>query len=295
MRAAMGIRHAAVALAAIGASGSASAADLVLPIRFDEFSTPLVELELDGIASTLMLDTGSAEGLHLARPILERIAGARFTGEMQKSSDMAGNVQENARFVISELSINGRPFRDVSGVEFTPWGVTVMGDADLPEWPVVGLGLFEDRRIRLDYQAQTLTIFDETAEAIPDSQEGWFEVPFRRTNEGLLLDASVAGKNRPMSLDSGASMSMVIADRIEDASLAVPCETVYPGLQEEDCRLIPVETTFGGVRRLVHAYLMQDDPGRFENAGLLGGDFLQRHAVFIDMQADRMFVRPITP
>ncbi|WP_148912991.1 hypothetical protein [Neoaquamicrobium microcysteis] len=117
-----------IGLGAAFAVVPSNAADLVLPITFDQRSTPMVSLEIDGMSYELRLDTGSEEGLHLRRDLLDRIEGVRFTGEMQRSSDMAGNVQENARFVIDELSVGGRIFRDIRGVEFSPWGATSVGD-----------------------------------------------------------------------------------------------------------------------------------------------------------------------
>ncbi|PYE29877.1 aspartyl protease [Rhizobium sp. PP-F2F-G38] len=284
-----------VAIAMTGAAETARASDLVFPIRFDEFSTPMVELELDGTVVALMLDTGSAEGLHLTRPMIERIEGARLTGETQKSSNIAGDVQENARFVVDKLTINGQTFHDVSGVEFTPWAVTMMGADEPPVSPVIGLNLFEGRRIVIDYQASTLTVSESGPEFDAGGKGGWTEVPLRRTEEGLLLAANIGGQAQLMSLDSGASMSMVFADRIDAAASSVPCRAIYPNLPETDCELVPVETEFGGFRRSVHAFLMRDDPGKFEGVGLLGGDFLFQHAVEIDLKVDRMFVRAFAP
>ncbi|MFC0192936.1 aspartyl protease family protein [Aureimonas pseudogalii] len=279
-------------VAAVGdATGSARASDLVLPIRFDSFAAPLIELDLDGTTSALMLDTGSAEGLHLTRPTIERIRGARFTGQTQKSSNMAGDVRENARFVIDALTIGGLTFRDVTGVEFTPWSVTLMGAAEPPVSPVIGLGFFKGRSILIDYQAATLTVFEASAAGVLEGQDGWIEVPFRQTDEGLLLDADIAGQRHRMSLDSGASMSMVIADRIDAASSAVSCRSIYPNMPDEDCKLVPVETEFGGSKRTMNAFLMRENPGPFEGTGLLGGDFLFQHAVLVDLGASRMLVR----
>ncbi|MCG8273915.1 hypothetical protein MIC97_20745 [Aquamicrobium sp. NLF2-7] len=109
-------------LAASFAIVPSHAADLVLPITFDKRSIPMVNLEIDGTSHVLNLDTGSEEGLHLRRDLLDRIEGVRFIGEMQRSSDMAGNVQENARFVIDELSVAGRIFEIFAASNFPPGG-----------------------------------------------------------------------------------------------------------------------------------------------------------------------------
>lgn len=280
------------AIAVGGETETARPSDLVLPIRFDEFATPLIELDLDGTPSTLMLDTGSSEGLHLTSATIEQIKKARFTGDVQRSGNMAGEVQENARFIIDALSINGHVFEGVTGVEFAPWAVTFMGSEQPPEFPVIGLGLFEGRSILIDYQAETLSISETSQEPASGGQDNWVEVPFRRTEEGLLLDAVIAGQRRSMSLDSGASISMVMADRTDAASFAVPCQSIYPNLPDEGCELVPVETKFGSSSLTFNAFLMHEELGPFEGAGLLGGDFLFQHAVFIDFKNNRMFVRP---
>ncbi|UGY10879.1 hypothetical protein [Phyllobacterium pellucidum] len=269
-----------------------NAADLVLPITFDQRSTPMVSLEIEGVPHQLRLDTGSEEGLHLRRDLLDRIEGVRFTGEMQRSSDMAGNVQENARFVIAELSVYGHTFRDIRGVEFSPWGITVREDSQLPESSVLGLGFFKGQRILIDYLSKELTVFDAASDFDPNRDTSWIEVPFRHSEEGLVLEAVIAGQPHDMVLDTGATISFVVADRIADTVAAVPCQSIYPSLQQEGCRLIAVNTRFGDTAALVHAFLIENEPGNFTATGLLGGDFLQHHAVFVDFAGKRMFVRP---
>lgn len=269
-----------------------NAADLVLPITFDKRSTPMVSVEIEGMSHELRLDTGSEEGLHLRRDLLDQIEGVRFTGEMQRSSDMAGNVQENARFVIDELPVNGRIFRDIRGVEFSPWGITVREGSQLPESSVLGLGFFKGQRILIDYLSKELTVFDAASDFDPDRDTGWIEVPFRHSEEGLVLEAMIAGRPHDMVLDTGATISFAVADRIADTVAAVPCQSIYASLQQEGCRLIPVDTEFGDIAASLQAFLIEDDPGNFEATGLLGGDFLQHHAVFVDFARKRMYVRP---
>ncbi len=268
-----------------------NAADLVLPITFDEHSIPMVSLEIDGTTHLLNLDTGSEEGLHLRRDLLDQIVGVRFTGKMQRSSDMAGNAQENARFVIDELSVNGRLFRDIRGVEFSPWGITVRKDGELPASSVLGLGFFKGQRILIDYVSKELTIFDAVSDFDPDRDPDWIEVPFRHSAEGLVLETMIAGQRHDMVLDTGATISFAVADRIVDTTAAVPCESIYASLQQEGCRLIRVDTEFGDTTTSLHAFLIEDAPGNFEATGLLGGDFLQHHAVLVDFDGKRMYVQ----
>lgn len=269
-----------------------SAADLVLPITFDKHSIPVISLEIGGTPYELSLDTGSEEGLHLRRDLLDRLEGVRFTGEMQRSSDMAGNIQENARFVIGELSVHGRTFRDIRGVEFSPWGIIVNEDSQLPESSVLGLGFFKGQRILIDYLSKELTVFDAASDFDPDRETGWIEVPFRHSEEGLVLEAVIAGQPHDMVLDTGATISVAVAARIADTTAAVPCRSIYESLQQEGCRLIPVDTEIGNTTARIHAFLLEDDPGNFGATGLLGGDFIQHHAVFVDFAGQRMYVRP---
>ncbi|AGT11014.1 aspartyl protease family protein [Paracoccus aminophilus] len=268
-----------------------AAADLVLPITFDEYTIPSVSLEIEGEPSALTLDTGSGEGLHLRREVLDRLESVRFTGEMQRSSDMAGKVQENARFVIDELAVQGLTFREIRGVELAPWGITVQEDGQLPETPVLGLGFFEGQRVLIDYPSKELTVFDPSSDFLPNKETGWIEVPFRHSGEGLLLKAEIAGQASDMVLDTGATISFAVADRIASTAEAVPCKSIYASLEQEGCRLIPVKTAFGGQSASFHAFIIEDD-SNFEAAGLLGGDFLNQHEVFMDFAGKRMFIRP---
>ena len=276
-------------LAVSFAAVPSKAADLVLPITFDQRSTPMISLDIEGISHELRLDTGSEEGLHLRRDLLDRIEGVRFTGKMQRSSDLAGNTRENARFVIDALSVDGRIFHDIRGVEFSPWGITLREDGQLPESSVLGLGFFKGQRILIDYRSKELTVFDAASDFDPDMEAGWIKVPFHHSEEGLVLEAVIAGQSHDMVLDTGATISFALADRIADTAAAVPCQNIHASLEQEGCRLIPVDTGFGDT---VHAFLIEDDPGNFAATGLLGGDFLRHHVVFVDFVGKRMFVRP---
>ena len=268
-----------------------NAVDLVLPITFDEYAIPKVRLDIEGTSYDLVLDTGSGEGLHLPRDVLGRIESVHFTGEVQRSSDLAGNVQENARFIFDELPVQGLIFEDVRGVELSPWGITVREDSPLPESSVLGLGFFKGQRVVIDYLSNELTVFDPTSDFVPNVDTGWIEVPFRNSEEGLVLEAEMAGQRYDMVLDTGATISFAVADRIVDTATAVPCQSVYTSLDQEGCRLIPVRTAFGPTPASFHAFLIEDDPG-LDAAGLLGGDFLNQHAVFVDFAGRRLFVRP---
>lgn len=268
-----------------------NADDLVLPITFDEYSIPSVSLDMEGVPYELTLDTGSGEALHLHRDVLDRLESVRFTGEIQRSSDMAGAVQENARFVIDELSIDGLTFRDLRGVELSPWGITVGEDSPLPESPVLGLGFFKEHRILIDYRSKELTVLDPSSDFSPNPDAGWVKVPFRLSGEGLVLQAEIAGQPSDMVLDTGATTSFAVADRIANTAAAVPCQSVYPTLEQEGCRLVPVSTVFGKAPTTFDAFLIEGD-SNFDAAGLLGGDFLSQHAVLVDFVGKRMFVRP---
>ncbi|MCG8273916.1 hypothetical protein MIC97_20750 [Aquamicrobium sp. NLF2-7] len=157
---------------------------------------------------------------------------------------------------------------------------------------MLGLGFFKGQRILIDYLSKELTVFDAASGFDPDREPGWIEVPFRHSEEGLVLEAMIDGRPHDMVLDTGATISFAVADRIADTAAAVPCQSVYASLEQEGCRLIPVDTQFGDTAASVHAFLIEDSPGHFGATGLLGGDFLQHHAVFVDFAGKRMYVRP---
>ena len=74
-------------------------------------------------------------------------------------------------------------------------------------------------------------------------------------------------------------------------SATVPCHTIYASLLQEGCRLIPIVTEFGDAAVSLLAFLREGAPENFEATGLLGGDFLRHHAMFVDFDGKRMFVR----
>lgn len=269
------------------------AADLVLPIHFSEYATPRVEIELQGKPHVLTLDTGSAQGLHLTREVLADLSGVQFSQETQRSTDMSGQVQENARFTIDALPLGDFLFRNIPGVVFSPWGLTVDAAAELPQDPVMGLGFFAGHRIVLDYSTQTLTVLAPESTFTPSAAAHWVEVPFLQTDEGLSLPVRIQGETHLLSLDSGATLSFVLAERLSDTRAARPCDSIYEGMPATDCHLMPITTEFGAAPQTLYAYVMAQPLPQFNNTGLLGGDFLQQHAIYLDFVTQRLFVRPI--
>lgn len=272
-----------------------NAAELILPLSFDDHSLPTTVIELNGEKCTLMFDMGSALGLHLSRESVGRINGASFTGVIRRSIDMAGEVHRNEQFTIDRMRIGDIEFKNVEGVELTPWGLVQLGGEGLPESPVIGLGFFDGKQLLIDYAAAQLTVADGSIQLSQLAATGWTEIPFKRTAEGLILKATVAGRKEELALDTGATLSMVAASRVVDTSSAVPCSTVYPELTQEGCQFIPVQAKFGNMVSTVYALLMDSTPDGFSILGLLGGDFLQHHSVLVDFAAGRMFLRPAEP
>ena len=95
-------------------SSYAEASVVEIPLTFDRAGIPMVDVDVDGQALRLYLDTG-ARGLHLPRAVADSVAGLRLTGHKNTSVDLAGKLREDEAFTIPELSMAGMIFHDVAG------------------------------------------------------------------------------------------------------------------------------------------------------------------------------------
>jgi len=267
----------ALVLSAAGARGEVS-----VPLALAK-GIPVATLTINGTSFPFTFDIGSGRTIHLTPEVMAKIPRLKLTGRKVKSSDLAGKVREEEEFVIPDLVIDGVSFGEVKGVSYVPWGLNVGDGAGPPPHSVIGLALFEKQPFVYD-QANLKLRFG--APLMPGgSGEGWREMSHERIQEGIAMKLSNPRASYRLVFDSAANLSIVKpgpvaaqqdpTTKCELFGPSRPCEYVTATLPDG-----PVAP--GGKVPAIKSYLMPL-PDRFKADGILGADFFQAYAVYMDL------------
>lgn len=283
---------------------------IVVPIKFDSLRVPYLELDVNDRVAMFMLDTGSKNGMHLTRQWMNYLTpNLNLLPDKQQSTDLTGVHIENDKFIIRQMTINGMQFEQISGVELQPWGLfTGEKAADQPDYwdghgeMVVGLDLFANKQILINYTQQTLTIATPKIDLRPDASQ-WLALPWLMTDEGLTLQFKQSNAipnldydhdnehHYSLVLDSGASISMLSSQSTTTLS-QLDCSEV--GL-DVDTGMLPCKVAFLQLldepqTSPLLVLVLDLDFGGFAQNGLIGYNFLQQHPVLIDFASQKIWI-----
>ncbi|KOY63127.1 hypothetical protein AM629_04240 [Photorhabdus heterorhabditis] len=260
--------------------------------QFDEFSLPIANLEIDGKTQNLMIDTGSIIGLHLSKNLMSKISGLVIEPEKARSTDLTGKIFLNDKFNIPQLSINGMVFKDVTGVSLTPWGMTLMGDNHLPSSMVIGLDLFKEKVVLIDYKSRKLSVSDHLQALGVNVDEGWIKLPLRLTKEGIAVKVSQNFKSYNMVLDTGASVSIFWKERLKSPPANISCQAVVQEMDNEGCVASTFQLDEMGAKGIkLNSVLVDGEFNQLNTDGLIGNNFFNKYAILIDFSGKRLFIK----
>jgi hypothetical protein len=249
---------------------------VTVPINFDQ-GVPVVELLFSGNSYPFVLDLGSATAFHLSKKVVAQIPGLTYTGKKFRSMDITGKVQEAEELTIADLTVNGMAFGKVNGVTLVPWGMNLgQYQGPDPEVSVLGLGFFDGKKVIFDFAAKTMTFADEDNISFAKRVEGWTPVPYDRSAEGLALTFKSNKASYRMILDTPSTISLVKSKLAQERDSVEKCDMDLG--PDHTCRTISV--SFQGGRPLKP--VLMDLPSAFSADGLVGRDFFEQFAVFLD-------------
>jgi hypothetical protein len=268
-----------IAFILISYSAYSSSANLVeIPISFDNANLPIVEMTIDTHRFKFYLDMG-AKGLHLPEETLGIIDGAHLTGRTISSIDLAGNVREDAEFIIPELQINGLTFHNVNGQSLSNWGV---GESEF-SLPVVGIDVLRQKDFIIDFPRKRLLISDTPIDfgtLYPSTKD----LRFEDIDEGLAVSVYVGENEWPFVLDSAASISIINASADIEEELITPCALDLPW---GPCEKVSAHIDCGS-RNFVLDLILMPLPDQFKPMGVIGYDFFSQCALCISKDNDSM-------
>lgn len=258
-------------------------------LRYDERGIPLIDVQIASRLHTLMLDTGSGEGIHLYKFNLEQIlADPNLKAAKQVPrllTDVSGGENKVDAWRIEKLLISNISFDDVEAVSFKPWGFTMGGEQPVNE--VLGLGIFRGRRVMMDFKNDRLQMLEH----LPSDISNWSAYPVKKTASGLRITASVGKIPLHLVVDTGASHSLLFNERLPTTTLFSGCRTLEPEASNLDCRVTKL-TVADKVGKLSTdlAIVTNGAPQELDFDGLLGMRFMRGHQVIIDMPEQILYI-----
>ncbi|OCG04823.1 hypothetical protein [Gilliamella apis] len=269
----------------------AQSAEVTWDLNFDDkYNLPLIMMDFQGEQIAMTLDTGSKEALHLPMDLINKIANKTEKPEKIRNTDLSGNVTELRAFIIDKLVLNSFIFNNVQVVEYKDWGLFISSDPmdnDNSEntnsfKAVIGLKLFDNYVLTINYPESNLTISDDTS---TDLNPDWVAIPFDLNGEGLVVNLSDGIKNYKMVLDTGATVSF-----IKEQSLSP--ESIKISNPEDNFKSISLDVN-NVANDSVLPIIIDSFPNEFQSDGLLGADFLSKNRVKIDFKNKQMWIQPV--
>ena len=253
----------------------------------DKYNLPLIMINYQGEKIQMILDTGSNIALHLPMDLINKIPNKMENSEKIRSVDLLGNITEIKSFVIDRLSLNSFVFKNVKVAEYKKWGLIISSDQTNKsentneDKYVIGLGLFDDYVLTINYPESNITISNDISTYL---NPNWIAIPFDLNDEGLVVKLSDGVKNYRMVLDTGATVSIIKEKSLSPFSkkLTIPKYNLkYTALEMADLDSVKVE-----------AIIIDSLPDVFEPDGILGSNFFLENIVKIDFKNKQMWIQP---
>ncbi|WP_339544239.1 hypothetical protein [Pseudomonas sp. RA_35y_Pfl2_P32] len=259
-------------------------------LRYDERGLPLIDVRIDNRLHTLMLDTGSGEGMHLYKYNLDNLVANPILQATEQPPrrlmDVSGGENKVSAWKISRLFISNIPFDNVEVVSFKPWGLSMGGDVPVNE--VMGLGIFRERRVLMDFKNDRLQILAN----LPFDIKKWSSYSIEQTASGLRVTASVGDAPLHLIVDTAASHSLLFSDRLPSGLLFSGCRDIEPEASNLDCQVTKIALTDreGKTRDDLAVVTHGATPQKLDFDGLLGMRFMRGHRVIIDMPERLLYI-----
>ena len=274
-------------------------------IHFDLVGNrPVIKLKINGRHEPLkfVLDTGSGISV-----ISEDVAKRLRIGSITKGGYAKG-IGGDGRFEIVYGFLREVNIGDVS-VRNVPIYIRKFQQENQDVDGYVGLSLISKFLTTIDYGDQSFTLTRREVDAREFRENNSLSMPLRLTSSGFLSgEVQLEGVEVPLNfiVDTGASVS-VISNRV--AGL----KTISQFVNEEKLRVIGSAGVTGDVptfllprvtfgthsrKRIIAVALDLDiinEASGFEQAGILGGNFLKNYRLTFDFKSAKVTFTPLTP
>lgn len=247
--------------------------------------TPAVSLTLNGKPTQFILDTGASLQLSLPKTLADKVDRLK-PGPDQRTFDLRGVVQESPGFTIADFRLSGINFGSVSGNYLSPSGISVSGPEKFNDRiPVLGLTLFENKAVLIDFSGRQFVLADSVGEILPRGSAGWRSLPTERTKQGLIALFKGGRKQYRMALDTGGNMSVVKADVVHAEEEKGTCPMQING--QASCQYI--EMAAAEVDSITP--ILVGLPAAFQADGVAGRDFFEKIRLIYDGATGKVYLQ----
>lgn len=261
--------------------------NIFFPIVFDDDDLPFIEMEIEGNVYPLLIDLGSYAQMSVDREVLEKINKNAYG--IAKFEDFQGNRYESRKYLIPEIKIGNTIFAEVITKEENKdfkKKIILWESPDCPPSKIggkVGRALLKRKNILLDFPNSRMAFF-EKAESFKSSNfpDNFLATPFEITSLGITLKIQIDLGEKKFILDSGSTLSAIRSSQCKNLA----CQKGENGLSYfTSSQLIIGNKSFDEIRLhlLDIAEIEQID-------GVLGMDFMRRHAFYIDFRRKTLYI-----
>ncbi|GHF96112.1 aspartyl protease family protein [Thalassotalea marina] len=262
------------------ANNSPACETLYFPIDFDQYGLPYIGLMIDNSVYRAHVDLGASHALHLPQKMLSKIPNLKPTGKLVETLNVAGESFTAKQYTIPTLTVKCMDFNNLTALELKNWGAKLgathkeHNNKDI----IIGADFFHGKTIQIDYKRRLLTVFgqDEKLNTPSDLNES---LSFERSVFGISISLSSGVKYYQMVLDTGASASLISANRIDNKERISSCQFVVS--EHIECQYINTLLMAYGLpfRSKLYLYPITE---KFQYDGILGRDFFQQFIVTLN-------------
>lgn len=266
---------------------------ITVPLKLDEYSQPVIELQVNGIPISFVLDTAAMDGLILTKRDKLRFHGIREIKNKTRSIDLSGKVSYVRSFIIPHVAINGISFDDVPGSDFEPWGLNLSSEGvkneEKPTMSVVGIKFFKGLNFTIDYSNSFLSFDTSPGDA---NRKDSIVIPFKMTDEGLSVTVRAGQEHFNMIVDTGSSLSALKKTKVIHPENYHACEKAGIVLPIEHCEYINLSIDRKNLAGdEINAVLVDFFPQEFTADGILGKDFFDKFSVKADFTQGKLYLQ----
>lgn len=260
-------------------------------LSYNEIGIPIIDLKIENKKLSLMLDTGSSEGLHLENGNIKKILNNGNLDIKNKTPyaymDILGNKNNVTSWTIDKLSISNTIFNNVKIVELQSWGLNIGGKTI--ETEVIGLGVFHGKKIVLDFKKNRLIILKD----IPEYVRSWSSYPIEQTKSGLKLTVYVHKKPLNFIIDTAASHSIVFSNNLTNKNSYLGCNIISSEALSSDCNVqkISIKNIKGKIQNEYAIVIDSPQSKDIGFDGLLGMSFMKNKIIIIDLTTKVLYIK----
>jgi hypothetical protein len=263
----------------LGSAFASFAANAPSSVKMQLLSNlPVVTAKIDGRDVSLVFDLGDASALVLARRFFDRVKTSP-TGEINRATDVQGNVIESPMFKLQRLQIGNAVFTDVIGrldlhdPKYQP--------PDVGQQGYFGTSLLKSYMVVLDYRHRQMTLIPTGSSKAQSAKCSGIAVPFLSDWNGYTVTRVNSDFGELTAIwDTGSDESVLRragSQKISNSELTETVTTKRLGFEGAD---------FGPLKLHVADYAQPAGTDM-----IIGYNFFAQHVVCIDFPGHRFLIR----